>query len=220
MIIVVGGTKGGTGKSTLVTNLIAVDVAQGFDSILVDCDRQASASNWAASREDKEVVRVPTVQKFGGLALTNELKALAKKYDHVFVDAGGYDSEELRAAILAADTLLIPLRPAQFDVWTLPKIIEIVAQSQLYNPTLAVSFVVNGAHTSPNVKEVDDVMALAAEVEGMIFCQTVCHNRRAFVKAAAQGKAVTELKGPERDPKAEDEVVSLYQETIQAPKLV
>lgn len=142
MIIVVGGTKGGTGKSTLVTNLAAIDVNQGHDSLLVDADRQGSASAWAAAREEAgaSIRRVPSVQKFGQLSLTNELKALTKKYDNVFVDAGGYDSEELRAAILAADRLYIPLRPAQFDVWTLPKIIEIAAQSQMYNPELQCFF--------------------------------------------------------------------------------
>ena len=213
MIIVVGGTKGGTGKSTIATSLAAIDATRGFDSILVDADRQGSASAWASVREENsEVPRVPTVQKFGRLTLTNELKALAQKYHNVFVDAGGYDSEELRASILAADKMLIPIKPAQFDVWTLPRIIQIVSQSQMYNPRLKPFFVVNGAHTNPSVKEVEDVLALADEVEGMIFCNTVLKSRRAYVKAVAQGMAVTEPK--DKDPKACEEMLSLYEEII------
>jgi chromosome partitioning protein len=214
MIIVVGGTKGGTGKSTLVTNLAAIDLGKGFDSILVDADRQGSASAWASVREEtnNDIPRVPTIQKFGQLALTNELKALAKKYYNVFVDAGGYDSEELRASMLAADKILVPLKPAQFDVWTLPRIIEIISQSQLYNPNLRPYFVINGAHTNPSVKEVEDVLALAEEVEGMVFCQTVIRNRRAYVKAAAQGLGVTEPK--DKDAKASEEMLRLYEEVM------
>jgi chromosome partitioning protein len=214
MIIVVGGTKGGTGKSTIATSLAAIDVCKGFDSILVDADKQGSASAWAAVREEANdsIPRVPTVQKFGQLALTNELKSLAKKYDRVFVDAGGYDSEELRASTLAADKILIPLKPAQFDVWTLPRIIQIVSQSQMYNPELKPFFVINGAHTNPSVKEVEEVLALAEEVEGMVFCQTILKSRRAYVKAVAQGMAVTEPK--DKDPKASEEMLSLYEEVV------
>jgi chromosome partitioning protein len=73
---------------------------------------------------------------------------------------------------------------------------------------------INGAHTNPSVKETEGVLELANEVEGMIFCQTVLHQRRAFVKAAAQGLSVVELKGSERDQKASDEMMSLYDEVL------
>jgi len=215
MIVVIGGTKGGTGKSTLVTNLVAIDVANGHDSMLVDSDRQGSASAWASVRdENPHLARVPCVQKFGGLSLTNELKSLAKKYENVFVDAGGYDSEELRASILAADKLYVPVRPAQFDVWTLPKIIQISQQSKMYNAGLQFFFIVNGAHTNPAVKEVDEVLALANNIEGMQFCQTVIRIRRAFAKAPVNGMAVTEVQKNDRDPKAIDEMLSFYNEVL------
>lgn len=211
MIVVIGGTKGGTGKSTLVTNLVAIDIGNGHDSILVDADRQSSASAWASVRDENQALpRVPCVQKFGGLSLTNELKALAKKYKNVFVDAGGYDSEELRASILAADRLYVPIRPAQFDVWTLPKIIGIAKQSQMYNPTLRFFFVVNGAHTNPVVKEVDEVLSLANDIADMEFCKAVIHSRRAFAKAPVGGMAVTETPKNDRDAKACDEILSFY----------
>jgi chromosome partitioning protein len=214
MIIVVGGTKGGTGKSTIVTNLAAIDVNAGSDAILVDADRQGSASVWASVRDEKGLARVPTIQKYGQLTLTNELKGLAKKYQHVFVDAGGYDSEELRASIVAADRLYIPIRPAQFDVWTLPRIIQLAQQSQIYNQTLQYFFVINGAHTNPTVKQVDEVLALAKEIEGMTFCQTVIHSRLAFTKAPVNGMAVSEMVRTERDQKAIDEMMSFYGEVF------
>lgn len=213
MIVVVGGTKGGTGKSTIVTNLIAIDIGKGHDSILVDADKQGSAAAWSEVRDQSasSLARVPTVQKYGK-GLVNELKELARKYKNVFVDAGGFDSEELRAAIVAADLLLIPVRPAQFDVWTLPKIIQIAQQSQIYNPNLHFLFVVNGAHTSPNVKDADDVLELLGDEVSV--CKTVLHHRRAYAKAPMQGMAVTEMPGKERDPKALDEMMSLYEEVI------
>jgi chromosome partitioning protein len=213
MIIVVGGTKGGTGKSTIVTNLITMDINKGHDAILVDADKQGSAAAWSEVRDQSgsSLARVPTVQKYGK-GLVNELRELARKYKNVFVDAGGFDSEELRAAIVAADLLLIPVRPAQFDVWTLPKIIQIAQQSQIYNPTLQFRFVVNGAHTSPNVKDADEVLELLGDEVAV--CKTVLHHRRAYAKAPMQGMAVTEMQGKDRDPKAHDEMMNLYEEVI------
>jgi hypothetical protein len=41
------------------------------------------------------------------------------------VDTGGADSQEFRSALLAAHTLLMPLRPGSFDLWTLMKMQEI-----------------------------------------------------------------------------------------------
>ena len=212
MIIILGGTKGGTGKSTIVTNLAAIDVNQGHDALLVDSDRQGSASYWAAVREETGLLRVPTIQKFGQLSLTNELRALTKKYENIFVDAGGFDSEELRAAMLAGNQLLIPVRPAQFDVWTLPRIIKIFEESQLYNPHLQARFVINGAHTHPHVKEADENRELLHDLDQIRLCQSVIHARRAFVKAPALGMAVTELRGKEADAKASDEMMNLYRE--------
>lgn len=213
MIVVVGGAKGGTGKSTIVMNLAAVAANRGVEVMLIDADRQGTASVWSSQRDENELPRMPTVQKFGQLALTKELKDFARKYTHVLVDAGGFDSEGLRAALVTAQRVYIPIRPAQVDVWTLPRIIKLTQQAQIYNPDLEYYFVINGAHTNPNVKQVDEVLALAKEIEGMKFCRTILHNRLAFSKAPSNGMGVIEM-GREKDPKACDEVLSLYEEVF------
>jgi chromosome partitioning protein len=208
VIIVVAGTKGGTGKSTLATNLAGVSTLKGFDSILVDCDKQGTASSWSGTRDEAGLPHIPTIQKFGSQAVTQELRELQRKYKHVFVDSGGYDSSEMRASLLAGNRLLVPLRPSQPDIWGLPRMFEIIAQSKIYNPALSVLFVINGVSPNPFIKEVEDVMALAEDVEGMAFCQTVIHLRRAFVKAIGSGRMVAELD----DDKATVEIESLFEE--------
>ena len=46
MIILFGGEKGGTGKTTLAVNLAAMRARAGYDVLLVDADRQESAAAW------------------------------------------------------------------------------------------------------------------------------------------------------------------------------
>jgi chromosome partitioning protein len=210
MIVLIGATKGGVGKTTIATNLAAIDVGKGFDSILIDSDKQGSAASWSEVRTGQELPHVPCLQKYGK-GLINDLKGWAGKYVNVFVDTGGHDSEEMRSAMVVADLLLIPVRPSQLDVWELPKIIQLAQQSQIYNPKLKFCFVVNGAHTSPNVKDTDDVLELLGD--DVEICKTVLHYRRAYAKAPMQGMAVTEM-GKEQDPKAVDEMLSLYKEVM------
>lgn len=215
MIIVVGGVKGGVGKTSIATNLATIDVLKGCDVLLLDCDKQASASSWGSARDEAGVARVSVMQKYGGLSLTQELKALRGKYQNIYVDAGGYDSQELRASLLVADLLLIPLRPSAFDTWALPRIIEIAAQSQVYNASLKVVFVINGVHPSPNVKQEEEVRELANDVDGMEIAQSVIHNRLAFSKSAGAGLSVVEMVGKDKDPKAIAEITALYKEIIE-----
>ena len=51
-IVLVGGEKGGVGKTTLAVNLAAMRSRAGHDVLLVDADRQASANLWAGIRQD------------------------------------------------------------------------------------------------------------------------------------------------------------------------
>lgn len=49
MIVLIGGEKGGTGKSTIATNLATIHALAGKDVLLLDTDSQASATFWVFS---------------------------------------------------------------------------------------------------------------------------------------------------------------------------
>ncbi len=53
MIVMIGGIKGGTGKSTIATNLAAYLTNKGSDVLLLDVDPQATAYKWAVRRQEK-----------------------------------------------------------------------------------------------------------------------------------------------------------------------
>ena len=211
MIILIGSEKGGTGKTTLSTNLVVMRRAHGHDALLVDTDKQGSASAWAATRDATDLPRVPSVQKFGK-SLTGELKGLAEKYEDVFVDAGGRDSVELRAALLAADQIYIPLIPSQIDVWTLGLMKQLIQESQLFNQRLKPYFIISRASTNPAVAEVEEAREAISDIEGIPLCRTIIRERIAYRKAPRNGMGVSELLPPDRDSKSIAELTALYRE--------
>lgn len=208
MVVLIGGEKGGTGKTTLATNLAALRSNEGRDVLLVDTDKQGSASDWAAVREEVEgVPRISCVQVFGK-QVTNQVQDLDARYDDLIVDAGGRDSVELRSAMVVTDRFYVPLQASQFDVWTIERMEELVEQAQAINPSLQARVFINRASPHPQVREAEEAEEILDEFEHLIFSKVVIHDRIAFRRAASGGIAVTETDAP--DPKACREVQDLY----------
>ena len=134
MIVAVLGEKGGTGKTTLATNLAGLRATAGLQVLLVDADRQGSASYWAEHRRTTARPAVTCLQKFGR-ALGRDLRALAPRYDDIIVDVAAGDSPDLEAVLRLATRVLIPVQPAGLDIWTLGLLDARVGEAQAVNPT-------------------------------------------------------------------------------------
>jgi chromosome partitioning protein len=212
MIILIGGEKGGPGKTTIATNLAAIRTKVTNDLLLIDTDRQQTASFWCSMREDKGIKpRIASIQKFEK-AVRTETLALKEKYRDVVIDAGGRDSAELRGALLVADKAIFPVRPSQFDLWTLRRLDTLVEQATEINESLKAFIVINQASTNPAVKEVEEAQELVSEFGNLILLKNHLCERIAFRRAAINGMSVTEYK-PE-DAKAIEEINRLYEEVF------
>jgi chromosome partitioning protein len=210
MILLCGGEKGGTGKSTIATNLAAMRLKETTDVLLLDTDPQASSSYWSSIRdEDESLKRVSCVQKFGK-GLEKELYALSEKYDDLIIDAGGRDSAELRASMLAADMILIPVMPGQFDVWTLDRVERLISEAGNINAEFDALVVINRAAPNPQIKEVEELKELLEEFENLTLAETVIRDRIAYRRAVREGKSVIEM--TPKDGKAGAEMMNLYEE--------
>ena len=210
MIIVFGGEKGGTGKTTLATNIAAELAIRGKEVLLMDTDRQESSSSWCYVREEGQLKpRIPCILKFGE-TVKQEINELKNKYNNIVVDCGGRDSIEFRAALLAADKAIIPMRATQFDLWTLSRFSKMINEVRLINIHLQVALVLNAANTNPSVKEHEEAKDYINEFHNMKVLSTNIKDRISFHKAAADGLAVREL--TPNDRKASFEINSLYEE--------
>ena len=114
MIMTVGNTKGGVGKTTLAVELAIARALAGREVWLIDGDRQGTAAAAIAARA--EAGRQP------GIACANMPMVLpcvvkfSSKWDDIIIDAGGRDSTALRAALILSDVLLVPFAPRSYDV--------------------------------------------------------------------------------------------------------
>lgn len=211
-IILIGGEKGGTGKTTLAVNLAALRALQGRDVLLIDTDVQASASYWAQSRDEAQTrPRIACIQKFGK-GLPTEVRDLARRYQDLIIDAGGRDSVELRSSLVVAERVFIPIQPSQFDIWTLGRMDDLVRTAQGFNAELRASVVISRASTNPSVNEAVEARTLLADFEHLRLANAIIRDRIAYRKAARDGLSVDELKPG--DPKAIEEMRALFREVF------
>jgi len=212
MIILIGGEKGGTGKTTITTNLAAMRALAGRDVLIIDTDPQGSANYWVQSRDEESIApRVACVQKFGK-GLPKEVQDLAHRYQDIIIDAGGRDSVELRSALVVAEKVYIPIQPSQFDIWTLNQMDELVETAKAFNPGLQAKVIISRSSTNPSVHESEDTGKLLADFPNLDLANITIRDRIAYRKAAKDGLAVTELKP--KDPKAVEEMEALYKEVF------
>jgi len=212
MIILIGGEKGGTGKTTLATNLAAMRALAGRDVLLLDTDPQGSANYWTQTRDEENITpRVACIQKFGK-GLPKEVQDLATRYQDIIIDAGGRDSVELRSALVVAEKAYIPIQPSQFDIWTLNQMDELVEAAKGFNPEIRAFVVISRSSTNPSVHESDDTEKLLDDFDHLGLAKGLIRDRIAYRKAAKEGQAVVELKP--KDQKAVSEMETLYQEVF------
>jgi len=216
MIILVGGEKGGTGKTTIATNIAAMMAKRGRDVLLVDTDTQGSASLWAAARSEIEgAPKITCIQKHGR-SVSKEIESLSSKFDDIVIDSGGRDSIELRSAMMAADIMLIPGRPSTFDIHSLALMNSLVEQSRaLVNPDLQAFVVINGAPTHASSSDAADMREAVEDLSELKMMTAVLRDRVGFRRAAGRGLSIVEH---EADTKSVAEVQALFDEILSLGK--
>ena len=208
MIVTVGNTKGGVGKTTLALQLAIARAMAGRDVLVVDGDRQGSAQLALAIRADSR--RLPTlacVQYLDGRVLRDQVRHQTGKYDDVVIDAGGQDSAALRAALVLSDVLLIPFLPRSIDVWAAADISALVDEARGVRDGLRAYAVLNAADPGTSSDNADAATALA-DYPQLEMLDSPIRRRKAFANAVSAGLSVDELNP--RDRKASHELAQLF----------
>lgn len=207
MIVAVLGEKGGTGKTTFSTNLAGMRSAKGRDVLVVDADRQGSASYWAEAREEKGLTSVSCVQKFGD-GLARAIKDMSRRYDDVIIDIASGDSKEIEGALRVADKVIIPVQPSGIDLWTLGLLDDRISQARQGNRKLTAHVVINRASTNPRDNDAEDAKIAMAGCDTLNITDVVVRDRVSIKRSVPAGITADEYKP--LDSKAAQEMAALY----------
>lgn len=206
MVLVAGGIKGGTGKTTLAVNLAVIRFHLDQDVLLVDADDQGNAAEFTKLRAEEMDDAGYTCVRLDGKEVRDQVRRLEDKYDDIVIDTGGRDTTSQRAALTIADTLVAPFGPRSLDVWTLERVEELVSDAQAVNPELdAYSFINRADHQGSYNEETREVLT---ESECVDFLDAPLGDRKAFGIAFDYGEGIVEYKP--RDKKAIREMKELY----------
>ena len=208
MIYVFGGIKGGSGKSTLCTNLTIMRAKAGKNVLLVDADSvdNQNATDFSAIRQEHTGEHLYTSIQLAGKAVRDDVQKLAAKFDDIFIDVGGHDSLSQRAGLSVADKLLVPVFPSSFDAWTFENVSTMVEEAQAVNAQLEAFTFLSRADTSGTSN--DETADLLRSYENFTYLNAPIRNRKAFRVSASRGLSVVEH--TPKDAKAIAEIETLY----------
>ncbi len=106
--ILIANPKGGSGKTTLATNLAGYFASLKREVYLLDLDKQQSSANWLQRRPGN----LPKIRKI------NNLDAASKKKRAAFVvidSPAGLRGDKLKDLIKKADWVVVPMQASIYD---------------------------------------------------------------------------------------------------------
>ena len=197
-VISVIAQKGGTGKTTLSLALACAAAADAHSAVVVDVDPQATAASWGDRRKSES----PVVISAQPPRLDRILKAAAAQgVDFALVDTAPRVEQSALAAARAADLVVIPCRPAVYDLETVVTTLDVV---RAVAPATRYVCVLNGVPPrGQRQQQARDVLAAM----GVPVCPASLGMRAAIDYAAAAGLTAQEY---EPRGKAATEIAHVY----------
>ncbi len=187
IVIALSSLKGGVGKSTLSLNLATCLHRAGHRVLLVDADPQGTCSAWAA-RAAELGREGPPVVAMAGAALRRDLAKVGDGFDVVVIDSPPRMGTEARAAMLAADVVVVPVTPGAADVWAARETVAVLEEAQSLRPELRAVVVLNRADRTALAKMAGQaVERLGVPALGVSLAQRV-----AFGEATLAGQGVVD----------------------------
>ncbi len=183
--IMVLNSKGGSGKSTIATNIASYYATQGNKVILVDFDPQASSLDWLAARPSGR----STITGIDGS--TGNFR-VPRSADYVVYDTpAAVHGAELSALLRRAQSIIIPILPSPIDMRAAtPFIHKVLDNSRVARKEARVALVANRCRENYNIYHQLD--AYLRKVRKAPFI-SVLRETQNYVRAAERGLGVFEL---------------------------
>jgi len=178
----VASSKGGCGKSTLVTQLASHWAQDGKRTAIADIDRQGSSYRWALLRPDG----VPGVL---GLEGRRGLQRLPPDTERMLIDTpAGVGARELEPLLDLASVVLVPVLPSSFDLHaTLDFLQQLAGSTRVKRGRLPVALI--GNRLKPWTHASQDALEQLAEAAPFPVVAQL-RDSQAYVLLTALGKGI------------------------------
>lgn len=217
-IIAVGGTKGGSGKTTISINLAIWLFNKGFKVLVIDADHQGSARDYTSVRSalNEESGTGYTLSLLTGENLYHQALNFAHVYDFVIIDTHGGDDEAHKKAMAACNIYLLPMEPSAIDFWTISLVCTRFTEIRAVQvtPAIGYTFLSQADYSSQENRE---TAAGLQELTAFKYVDAPIQRRKAIRKAAALGLSVAEYiddKGNPVDKTAVEDFDKLFNEIL------
>jgi chromosome partitioning protein len=191
--------KGGSGKTTIATNLASAWHAGGREVLLLDADPQLTALDWS---DTEDTDGVPVVH-LGDSSLEDDLPRVGESFELVVIDGAPRMGSLTASAVRVSDLVVIPVQPTAADIWSAETVVD-VCETYSTPAVIALSRAVVGT------KEADEATE-ALQSFGLPVLNAQTSQRIAYSRALGQGKSVLDLPSAE---KAAAEIRSLSDEAL------
>lgn len=123
--IIVLNPKGGSGKTTIATNLAARMAACGKHPALMDLDPQGSSTRWLKKRPDDlpPIHGIAAFERSSSVTRSWQLR-IPSECEAVIVDTpAALDTQRIPEVTRGADAILVPVMPSEIDIHAAAKCI-------------------------------------------------------------------------------------------------
>jgi chromosome partitioning protein len=123
--IVVLNPKGGSGKTTIATNLASYYASRALKTTLMDYDPQASSTRWLKKRQSNQpVIHGITAFERNNRTTRSFHMRIPQEIERVVIDTpAALASQDLPEITRGADAILVPVLPSDIDIHACSKVI-------------------------------------------------------------------------------------------------
>ena len=183
--IMVLNSKGGSGKSTVATNIASYYATQGNKVILVDLDPQSSSLDWLAARPSGR-------SSISGIDGAAGQYRVPRNADYVIYDTpAAVHGAELSALLRRAQSIIIPVLPSPIDMRAAtPFVQKVLDNNRVARKEARVALIANRCRENYNIYHQLDRYLRKIRKAPFI---SVLRESQNYVRAAERGLGVFEL---------------------------
>lgn len=180
--LLVANPKGGSGKTTLATNIASFLANRNERVVLWDLDRQRSALKWLEIRPEE----LPRISPFKA----REDEKLADANWLILDSPAGLHGKSLTRLLKLANKVLVPVQPSLFDLDATRDFMQILSETKAIRKHNTFVGMV-GMRVDPRTKASTHLEAFLGEFDLPVL--TYLRNTQIYVNAAFEGSSIFDM---------------------------